>query len=301
MARDLFRSLRTKIMPLPDEVLVYPGHGAGSACGKALSSDTVSTLGVQRRTNYALAEMSEDQYVHVVTHGLGAPPAYFAQEVTLNKVGHLPFDASIPLQRLDAVTAVRRAANGYLLLDVRDDQSFAAGHLRGAVNVGLSGRFAEYAAAVHAPEQPVILVGDEEQCAEARLRLARVGVDQVTAQVSDLAELQDNPGLVVASSRLTAAQAAERLASAPEVQVLDVRGPGEHAGGAMPGALNICVTRLRTRLDELDPGKPVVLHCAGGYRSMAAASLLEARGFADVSDVLGGYAAWEAAKDAAFA
>ena len=294
MARELYRSLRTKILPLPDEVLVYPGHGAGSACGKALSTDTVSTLGEQRRTNYALADMSEDAFVEVVTHGLGAPPAYFVQEVTLNKAGHLPFDPSIPLQRLDAVTATRRQQNGYLLLDVRDDQAFAAGHLRGSVNVGLSGRFAEYAAAVHAPEQPVILVGDEEQCAEARLRLARVGVDQVTAQVSDLAELQNTPDLVVASSRLTAAQAAELLSSDGDIQVLDVRGPGEHAGGALPGAVNICVTRLRTRLDELDAAKPVVLHCAGGYRSMAAASLLEAHGFRDVSDVLGGYAAWEA-------
>lgn len=294
MARELYQSLRTKIMPLPDEVLVYPGHGAGSACGKALSTDTVSTLGEQRRTNYALADLTEDEFVTVVTDGLGTPPAYFAQEVTLNKVGHLPFDPSVPVQRLDAVTAVRRQQNGYLLLDVRDDQSFAAGHLRGSVNVGLSGRFAEFAAAMHAPEQPVILVGDEDECAEARVRLARVGIDQVTAQVSDLAEIEKHPALVSGSSRLTVAQAEERLA-AGDVQVVDVRGPGEHAGGAMPGAVNICVTRLRSRLDELDPARPVVVHCAGGYRSIAAASLLEANGFTDVSDVLGGYAAWAGA------
>ncbi len=292
MARELYRSLRTKILPLPDEVLVYPGHGAGSACGKALSTDTVSTLGVQRRTNYALAEMTEDTFAQVVTDGLSAPPAYFAEEVALNKVGHLPFDSSIPLQRLDAVTAVRRQEAGYLLLDVRGDQEFAAGHLRGSINVGLSGRFAEFAAAMHAPEQPVILVGDEEECAEARLRLARVGVDQVTAQVSDLSELHDHPDLVVTSSRLTAAQAAELLASGADVQVLDVRAPGEHASGAMPGAVNICVSRLRTRMDELDRDRPLLLHCAGGYRSSAAASLLEANGFSDVSDVLGGYGAW---------
>jgi glyoxylase-like metal-dependent hydrolase (beta-lactamase superfamily II)/rhodanese-related sulfurtransferase len=298
MARQLYQSLRTKILPLPDEVLVYPGHGAGSACGKALSTETVSTLGDQRRNNYALADMSEDEFVGVVTDGLSAPPAYFLQEVTLNKAGHLPFDPDLPLQRIDAVTAVRRQKNGYLLLDVRDDQSFSAGHLRGAVNVGLSGRFAEYAAAMHAPEQPVILFGDEEECAEARVRLARVGIDQVTAQVSDLGELERHADLVVASSRLTAAQAAERLATDPDIQVVDVRGPGEHAGGAMPGAANICVTRLRTRMQELDPAKPVVLHCAGGYRSIAASSLLEANGFVDVSDVLGGYAAWEAAHPA---
>lgn len=294
MARELYQSLRTKLLPLPDPVLVYPGHGAGSACGKALSTDTVSTLGDQRRTNYALAPMSEDEFVAVVTEGLGAPPAYFALEVAVNKAGHVPFDPSIPLQRIDAVTAVRRQEHGYLLLDVRDDQGFAAGHLRGAVNVGLSGRFAEFAAALHAPEQPVILVGDEEQCTEARVRLARVGIDQVTGQVSDLSELERNADIVVGSSRLTAAQAAERLAADPDIQVVDVRGPGEHAGGAMPGAANVCVTRMRTRLDEIDPKRPVILHCAGGYRSIAASSFLEAHGFTDVSDVLGGYAAWTA-------
>lgn len=293
MARDLYRSLREKIMTLPDEVLVYPGHGAGSACGKALSTDTVSTLGEQRRTNYALGDMTEDAFVEAVTYGLGAPPAYFVEEVALNKAGHLPFDPSIPLQRLDATTAVRRQRNGYLLLDVRDAQAFAAGHLRGSVNVGLSGRFAEYAAAVHAPEQPVILVGSEEECAEGRVRLARVGIDSVTAQVSELGELERAPDLVVASSRVTAAAAAELLRESPDVQVVDVRAPGEHAGGALPGAANICVTRLRTRLDELDRSKPVLVHCAGGYRSIAAASLLEANGFEDVTDLLGGYGAWE--------
>ncbi|MGQ0632770.1 MAG: MBL fold metallo-hydrolase [Sporichthyaceae bacterium] len=293
MARELYQSLRTKIMPLPDEVLVYPGHGAGSACGKSLSTDTVSTLGEQRRTNYALAPMSEDDFVEVVTHGLGAPPAYFLDEVRLNKVGHVPFDPAIPVQEIDVVTAVRRQENGYLLLDVRDDQGFAAGHIKGSINVGLSGRFAEYAAAMHATEQPVILVGDAEQCHEARLRLARVGIDQVTAQVSDLREIELNPDLAAVSSRLTAAQAAERLV-AGDVQVVDVRAPGEHAGGALPGAVNVCVTRLRTRLGELDPEKPTIVHCAGGYRSIAAASLLEANGFTDVSDVLGGYGAWTA-------
>ncbi|MGQ0625250.1 MAG: MBL fold metallo-hydrolase [Sporichthyaceae bacterium] len=291
MARELYQSLHTRILPLPDEVLVYPGHGAGSACGKSLSTDTVSTLGEQRRTNYALAPMSEDDFVEVVTHGLGAPPAYFLDEVRLNKAGHVPFDPSIPVQEIDAVTAVRRQQNGYLLLDVRDDQAFAAGHITGSINVGLSGRFAEFAAAMHTTEQPVILVGESEQCHEARLRLARVGIDQVTAQVSDLVEIERHPDLSAVSSRLTAAQAGDRIA-AGGVQVVDVRAPGEHAGGALPDAVNLCVTRLRTRLDELDPAKPTIVHCAGGYRSIAAASLLEASGFTDVSDVLGGYGAW---------
>ncbi|HZE66022.1 MAG TPA: MBL fold metallo-hydrolase [Sporichthyaceae bacterium] len=293
MAKDLYRSLRGKILPLPDSVLVYPGHGAGSACGKALSTDTVSTLGEQRRSNYALAPMSEDEFVGVVTHGLGAPPAYFAEEVAVNKAGHLPFDAELPVQHVDAATAMRHHQRlGYLLLDVRDDQVFAASHLRGAINVGLSGRFAEYAAAVIDTEQPVILIGSEEQCAEARTRLARVGIDLVAAQLSDLHELTGNPDLVVSSSRLTVRQAAAAIAGNPDLQVIDVRAPGEHAGGALPGAVNLNVTGLRSTLTQLDPSRPVLVHCQGGYRSMAAASLLEANGFSDVSDVLGGWAAW---------
>jgi hydroxyacylglutathione hydrolase len=295
MAKELYRSLRTKILPLPDEVLVYPGHGAGSACGKSLSSDTVSTLGEQRRTNYALAPMSEDEFVRVVTHGLGAPPAYFAEEVAVNRAGHVAFDPDLPVARIDAVTAVRRQRAGYLLLDVRDDQAFAAGHLRGAVNVGLSGRFAEYAAAMHGPEQPVILFGSEEQCAQARLRLARVGIDQVTAQVSDPLSAATNPALVTFSSRVNADQARDRITDTPGLQVIDVRSPGEHAGGALPGAVNLSISGLRTSMDQLDPARPVLVHCAGGYRSIAAASLLEAGGFTDVSDLLGGYAAWTGA------
>ena len=300
MARELFASLRGKILPLPDQVLVYPGHGAGSACGKALSTDTVSTLGEQRRTNYALTPMSEDEFVAVVTDGLGAPPAYFVDEVAVNKAGHLPFDPNLPVQQVDVATAVRHQQRlGYLLLDVRDDQDFAAAHLRGAINVGLSGRFAEYAAAVIAADQPVVLIGSEEQCAEARVRLARVGLDLVAAQFTDLQELSAHPELVVSSSRLTVRQAAEAIESNPDLQVVDVRGPGEHKAGALPGAVNLCVTRLRTTLDQLDPDRPVLVHCAGGYRSIAAASLLEANGFTDVSDLLGGYSAWAADSSAA--
>ena len=294
MARELYRSLQTKILPLPDDVLVYPGHGAGSACGKALSSETVSTLGEQRASNYALAPMSEETFVGAITEGLSAPPAYFAHEVTVNKAGHSSFDPDMPVQHIDATTAVRRQQAGYLLLDVRDDQAFAAGHLRGAVNVGLSGRFAEYAAAVHAAEQPVILFGSQEQCDEARTRLARVGIDQVTGEVVDVDSLVLHEGLTERQSRLTARQAAERIAADSTLQVVDVRGPGEHAQGALPRAVNLCLTGLLTHIDQLDPARPVLLHCAGGYRSIAAASLLRAQGFADVSDLLGGWAAWTA-------
>ncbi len=294
MARDLYRSLRKKIMPYPNEVLVYPGHGAGSACGKALSSETVSTLGDQRRNNYALAPMTEDAFVTAATDGLGEPPSYFSEDVALNREGHDSFDNDQPLPAMSAADAVQQATEGTLLLDVRDDQAFAASHLRGAINVGLSGRFAEYAAAVHAHDQPVIVCGTLAEASEARLRLARVGVETVIGAVSGPDALTGDPELVVRASRLNARQSAERIASVPALQVVDVRGPGEFAGGALPGAVNLPLPRLRANLSFLGAARPVLVNCAGGYRSIAAASMLEALGFTDVSDLLGGWGAWQA-------
>ena len=299
MARDLYRSLREKILPLPDAVTIYPGHGAGSACGKALSSATVSSLGEQRVSNYALAPMTEDTFVAAVTEGLGEPPAYFAQEVAVNKTGHSSFDPSVAVPELDADDAIAHRHGGALLLDVRDDQMFAAGHLRGAVNVGLSGRFAEYAAATHAPDQPVVLAGSAAEVSEARLRLARVGIDTVVGTFTDLHALISRPELATTQSRLTARQAKESVGRVEGLQIVDVRGPGEFADGALPGAVNLPLPRLLSSVSRLDPTRPVLVNCAGGYRSIAAASLLRAHGFADVSDLLGGWNAWQAEPDEA--
>lgn len=299
MARDLYRSLREKILPLPDAVKIYPGHGAGSACGKTLSSATVSTLGEQRTSNYALAEMTEDAFVAAVTDGLGEPPAYFAQEVAVNRAGHQSFDPEADVPELSAVEAIDRQQGGALLLDVRDDQMFAAGHLNGAVNVGLSGRFAEFAAAARGLEQPVVLAGSAAEVTEARLRLARVGIDAVVGKFTDLHALAVNPELTSAQSRLTARQAAQVMEDVEGLQIVDVRGPGEFAGGALPGAVNLPLPRLRESMSKLDASRPVLVNCAGGYRSIAAASMLRANGFSDVSDLLGGWNAWQAEHDAA--
>lgn len=292
MARQLYRSLHARLLPLPDDVVVLPGHGAGSACGKALSSATRSTMGQQRRENYALQPMDEDQFVAAVTEGLGAPPDYFAAEVALNRAGHTAMRA-LTLVNLDVAGAHLFAARGGLLLDVRDVQDFASGHVRGSVNVGLSGRFAECAAGVHEPGQQVVLAGSRDEIEEARLRLARVGVDEIAgALVDPCAALVTHAEMSVASSRLTAVAAAERAREVPSLQIVDVRSPGEHADGALPGAVNLPLPRLLSRMGELDPKRPVLVHCAGGYRSSAAASLLSAHGFDDVSDLIGGYGAW---------
>ncbi|MHB1711326.1 MAG: rhodanese-like domain-containing protein [Acidimicrobiales bacterium] len=294
MARDLYHSLQTKILGFPDSVMVYPGHGAGSACGKALSSETVSTLGAQRSGNYALAPMSEAEFIVAVTEGLAEPPVYFKEDVAMNREGHSSFDPGLTLPSVSAADAVQMSAEGTLLLDVRDGQAFAAGHLRGAVNVGLSGRFAEFAAAVCSPGQPIIAFGSPSQVAEARVRLARVGVETVIGVVTDIGSLLEEAELVSASSRLDARQAARSIGTIEGLQIVDVRGPGEFAGGSLPDAVNLPLPHLRTTLQALDPKRPVLVHCAGGYRSIAAASMLESKGFCDVSDLLGGWGAWQA-------
>lgn len=162
------------------------------------------------------------------------------------------------------------------------------------MNVGLSGRFAEFAAAVHEPGQVVLIFGTPAEVDEARTRLARVGVESVAGAVTAPDALVANPHLVTTASRLTALQAAERIEAIDDLQVVDVRGPGEFAAGALPKAVNLPLQRLRNELQALDPGRPVLVTCAGGYRSIAAASMLEAHGFADVSDRMGGWGAWQA-------
>lgn len=213
--------------------------------------------------------------------------------MALNRQGHASFDPHRDIPALAGTDAVRLAAEGALLLDGRDADEFAAGHLRGAVNVGLSGRFAEYAAAVHLPGQPVILFGSPDQATEAVMRLARVGIESVVGVVTDPQALLDAPGLVVISTRVDVARALGNIRTVDGLQVLDVRAPGEFAGGTLPGAVNLPLPRLRTMLSSLDPRRPVLVTCASGYRSIAATSMLGSMGFADVCDLLGGFEAWQ--------
>lgn len=289
LARKLHCSLHEKILTLPDETIVYPGHGAGSACGKQLSTETSSTLGEQRRTNYALAPMSEDDFVAVVTEGQTATPAYFAYDAQRNRQAHPLLDDHEAPSRLalDDVMSLQR--EGAVILDTRSPADFAAGHLPGSINVGLEGRFAEYAGDVLQPDSPIVLVCEPGHELEARVRLGRIGFDEVVCVLDD-----PSAAVVVASSRVTASQLADLMTDPDAVTVLDVRNPGEVAEGAVPGSVNIPLARLATGVDDLDGKRPLVVYCAGGYRSSIAASYLAGRGFADVSDLLGGYAAWAA-------
>jgi glyoxylase-like metal-dependent hydrolase (beta-lactamase superfamily II)/rhodanese-related sulfurtransferase len=293
LGHTLFHSLHEQLLTLPDSTRVFPAHGAGSACGKHLSTETESTIGAERASNYALAPMTEAAFVNVVTEGQPAAPPYFLFAATRNRQQRgLLDEQGITPMTLDEVLAAQR--DGAVVVDTRDQVMFAAGHLRGSIDVGLDGRFAEYTGDVLAPDAAIVLVGEPNTESEARTRLARIGFDNVIGALDDyVAAFMEHPEMVTRASRLTAEELAERRAGVPGLQVVDVRNQGEIDGtGTIPGAVNIPLAQLVRRLDELDPEAPTVVFCAGGYRSSIAASTLRANGFDDVSDLLGGVGAW---------
>ena len=295
LGRMLYHSLHDKLMTLPDTTLVYPAHGAGSACGKNLSTNTVSTIGEQRSTNYALAPMTEDQFVEAVTEGQAAAPLYFLFAATTNRKARETFQEDRPLDAMSLEMVQQAMAEGATVVDTRDDAEFALGHLRGSINVGLGGRFAEYSGEVVSPGTPMIVVAEPGKEREATIRLARIGFDTVIGYLEDPVKVfMENPSLVQVASRLTAADFDARRNEISDLQLVDVRNPGEFKLGTIEGAQHIELAALTRRLDELDPAKPTVVFCAGGYRSSIAASTLRSKGFSDVSDILGGYNAWSA-------
>lgn len=305
LASQLFASVHDRLLSLPDSTKVFPGHGAGSACGKSLSTEKVSTIGEQRRTNYALAPMTQEQFVAVVTEGQTAPPAYFPYDAQRNREDRPLLDEDTPPRALSYGELVEARTAGAVVLDTRDAASFAAGHLRESVNVGADGRFAEYVGSVIAHDTPIVLVGEPGTATDVRNRLARIGFDQVLG-VLDEAEVVflGHDEEVVRSSRLAAIELAQRLGviedhydGEPPVLV-DLRNPGEVAEvPPIPGAVEIPLTQLRARAGELDPARPTVVYCAGGYRSSIGASYLASLGFTDVSDLLGGVSAWHLSRE----
>jgi rhodanese-related sulfurtransferase len=241
--------------------------------------------------------MTDDQFVEAVTDGQSVAPLYFAFAANANRRDHALLDDHEAPAALDLDGALALARTGAALIDTRSPESYASGHLRGSVNVGLDGRFAEYAGDVVRPGQQVVLLGDTGRGTEAKVRLARIGFDAVAGAVDDVERaLADRPELAVPARRLPARDVAGWLADDPEVQVVDVRSPGEVADtGTLPGARLIPLPQLLDHVDELDPAAPTVVYCAGGYRSSIAASSLRAHGFATVADLIGGYGAWAAA------
>jgi glyoxylase-like metal-dependent hydrolase (beta-lactamase superfamily II) len=292
LARTLYGSLHDKLLKLPDATRVFPAHGAGSACGKQLSSETSSTIGEQRRTNYALQLTDVDAFVASITEGQTPRPHYFEFDSLRNRELRPLLDDNPP-PLLDVLDVYQHANAGAILLDTREQAAYASGHLRGAVNIGLQGRFAESAGQVFPPDRDIVLVGDTDLAAESKTRLCRVGFDRVIGQLRDVPDVfTKRPDLVATAWRLTAEQLAEWLRSQPALQLVDVRNPGETQHGVIPGAQKIPLPTLTDSLGSLDQAAPVVAYCASGYRSLVAASLLRASGFDDVSDLVGGYNAW---------
>ncbi|WP_292990210.1 MBL fold metallo-hydrolase [Mycobacterium sp.] len=293
LARSLYDSLYGKLLKLPDATRVFPAHGAGSACGKQMSSETSSTIGDQRRDNYALQFSDVDEFVASITEGQSPQPRYFEYDSVRNREQRpLLDDDTPPLLSLEEVR--RHAAAGAVLLDTREAAEYTRGHLSGAVNIGLDGRFAEGAGQVFPPDRDIVLVGDTSLAQESRIRLARVGFDRVTGQLDDLAGVfTRSPHLVETAARFDAKHLAELLNDEPGLQVVDVRNPGETEDGTIPGAQEIPLPTLTESLEKLDAQAPVVTYCASGYRSLIAASLLRAAGFHSVGDLLGGYQAWD--------
>jgi glyoxylase-like metal-dependent hydrolase (beta-lactamase superfamily II)/rhodanese-related sulfurtransferase/predicted metal-dependent enzyme (double-stranded beta helix superfamily) len=298
LAAMLYDSLLQKLLPLPDETLVYPAHGAGSMCGKNLSSDTVSTLGTQRRLNYALQPMSKEAFVALVTADQPEAPAYFAYDAMLNRHEHPTLSQTLQrvLRPLGLDEIIRHQNAGAQVLDVREPADYAGQHLTGSVNIGLNGAFATWAGTVLDPKQPLVLVAEPGREEEAAMRLGRIGFDHIVGYLDGGARtLAARPELTRSIPRLTPAQLATQLATPLPPLVLDVRTAGERRDKHIAGSLHMPLNRLPRHLDDIPRHRGLVIHCAGGYRSSIAMSLLERHGLTQLADLAGGMAAWDTA------
>ncbi|HEV8481090.1 MAG TPA: MBL fold metallo-hydrolase [Candidatus Eisenbacteria bacterium] len=299
LAAMLYDSLHEKLLRLPDETLVYPAHGAGSLCGKNMSKETVSTMGVQRRYNYALQPMSKEDFVRLLTTDLPDSPQYFAYDAALNKKERAGLEETLArnLRGLSLAEFMERRAAGAQVIDTREANEYAMAYVPGSLNVPLSGQYATWAGTLLDPAKAIVVIADPGREQESEMRLGRIGFDRVEGYLEggiEAAEAQ--PGLLQHTDRITAVTVAEEMESAQAPLILDVRAPGERQQKRIEGSLHIPLSHLRERLNEIPRDRPIVAQCASGYRSSIAASLLRQNGFTDVRDLVGGLAAWEASR-----
>ena len=294
----LYDSLHEKLLPLPDETLVYPAHGAGSLCGKNLSTDTVSTIGVQRAYNYALQPMSRERFIEIVTADQPDSPAYFTYDAVLNTRERPTLDETLDreLQPLSLDRAMTLVHEGAQLLDTREPVDYEGAHVRGAINIGLGGSFATWCGTILDADRAVVLIAEPGRELEAATRLGRIGFDRVAGYLAGgMQPLDDAPELVEQTTRVTAPVLAEQLATSDGPQVIDVRTTGEWQQGRIDGALNVPLSRLRNEIVNLPHDRSLVTYCASGYRSAIASSVLSHEGL-QVADLVGGLAGWESAR-----
>jgi glyoxylase-like metal-dependent hydrolase (beta-lactamase superfamily II)/rhodanese-related sulfurtransferase len=293
----LYESLRTKLLTLPDESLVYPAHGAGSLCGKAIGKDTVTTIGEQRRSNYALQPMSKAAFVDLVTADQPDAPPYFTYDAVLNSKERPTLDEALARElnpmTLELVLALQRT--GGQILDTRDPVEFASAHLAGSINVGLGGQYATWAGTILDRERPIVIIADPGREHESAVRLGRIGFDHIVGYLKDgLRSLEARPDLTATTERVSAPLAAEQLAGG-DALALDVRAPSERDQKSIDGSIALPLNHLLERAADIPRDRPLLVYCAGGYRSSIAASLLQRAGFTRVAEIAGGMAAWEAA------
>jgi glyoxylase-like metal-dependent hydrolase (beta-lactamase superfamily II)/rhodanese-related sulfurtransferase len=294
LARAMYHSIHGQLLTLPDHVTVMPAHGAGSSCGKNLSTELTSTIGEQRRTNPAVQPMSEQEFVALLTEGQPPAPAYFAVDAAINKRLRRPLDPGRTIEAMSAAYMRAALETGVRVLDARSVDDFAAGHLHGSVNVGFDGRFAETAGMVSDIGEPIALITYPGHQQQAALRLARIGSDNAIGYltVDSGGAFPPELGDLVRTAPRVSAGELNRLRATDALTLIDIRNHGERESGTIPAALHIPLAQLRARLDEVPTTKPIVVHCASGWRSSVAASLLRAHGFDTVSDLAGGYNGW---------
>jgi hydroxyacylglutathione hydrolase len=299
LGAHLYDSLHNKLLPLPDQTLVYPAHGAGSLCGKQLSSDTVSSLGDQRCLNYALQPMSKEEFIRLVTADQPDAPPYFTYDAILNTRERATLDKNLEqvLHPIDLEEVLRMGDAGAQILDVRDAAEYAKGHLAGTINVGLGGQYATWAGTVLNRAKPIVIIAEPGREQEAALRLGRIGFDHVKGYLrAGMEALAGREDLVWPTERVTAPMVAQELASADPPLLLDIRNPREWATRHIAGSVNIPLNHLQERIAEIPRDRGIAVHCAGGYRSSIAASILHQYGITHLIEMAGGLAAWEAAK-----
>ena len=299
LGAHLYESLHNQLLPLPDEILVYPAHGAGSLCGKQLSSDTVSSLGDQRRLNYALQPMSKEEFIRLVTADQPDAPAYFTFDAVLNTRERTTLDKNLEqiLHPIDLDEVLRLGDSGAQILDVRDPAEFAKGHLAGSINIGLGGQYATWAGTVLDRAKPIVILAEPGREAEAALRLGRIGFDHVKGYLhGGMEALAGRPDLVWPTERVSAPMVAEELAGPDPPLVLDIRNPREWNARHIAGSVNIPLNHLQERIAEIPRERRIAVHCAGGYRSSIAASILHSHGITHLIEMAGGLAAWDAAR-----
>ena len=296
LAGTLYDSLRSKIMPLADDIIVYPAHGAGSACGKNMSKETSDTLGHQKQTNYALrANMTREEFIKEVTEGLAAPPAYFALNVMLNKEGYESINEVLQRgQHALSPEAFEAAANetGALILDTRAPEEFAMGFIPNSINIGIDGSFAPWVGALIPDiKQQLLLVTDEGREEEVITRLARVGYDYTIGYLNGGFDAWKEAGKEVDHIATVTAEELANEFDNKKLNLIDVRRPGEFISEHVEGAINMPLDNINDHLSAINRNKSYFVHCAGGYRSMIFNSILRARGFTNLIDVNGGFKA----------